>query len=255
MRAALYGRVSTLEQEPENQLIELRRYALARDWSVVEYVDRGSAAPRTSARPSIAWWPMRSGGDSMSSSCGALIASAGICATWSLCWKSYSTSGWRLCRSAKGSTATSPAGRLQLHILAALAEFERARIAERVRAGLARALAQGTRLGRPNRQVASLGAVAGLSVRAAARKLGVSPLRPSGGCLTKPCRRSGSQTVENVRHSSGQLDLPTVSTNICFVNQLADSARRQLSCEWSSCDYEDPLQVVEPPAIPGRQTT
>ena len=44
---------------------------------------------------------------------------------------------------------TTPAGRLQLHILAALAEFERSRIAERVQAGLARARKQGKYLGRP----------------------------------------------------------------------------------------------------------
>ncbi len=30
MKAALYARVSTLDQEPENQLVELRRYAVAR---------------------------------------------------------------------------------------------------------------------------------------------------------------------------------------------------------------------------------
>jgi hypothetical protein len=46
----------------------------------------------------------------------------------------------------EGIDATTPAGKLQLHILAALAEFERARIAERVRAGLARARAAGRRL-------------------------------------------------------------------------------------------------------------
>ena len=41
----------------------------------------------------------------------------------------------------EGIDLQTPAGRLQLHILAALAEFERARIAERVSAGLARAKA------------------------------------------------------------------------------------------------------------------
>jgi DNA invertase Pin-like site-specific DNA recombinase len=39
----------------------------------------------------------------------------------------------------EGIDCTTPAGKLQLHILAALAEFERARIQERFRAGLARA--------------------------------------------------------------------------------------------------------------------
>ena len=50
---------------------------------------------------------------------------------------------------AEGIDATTPAGKLQLHILAAIAEFERGRIQERVMAGLARARAQGKRLGRP----------------------------------------------------------------------------------------------------------
>ena len=69
-----------------------------------------------------------------------------------------------------------PAGKLQMHILGAIAECERARIAERVRAGLARAQAQGRRLGRPKRVVGEtvLAPVRGLSVRQAAARLGVS---------------------------------------------------------------------------------
>ena len=76
----------------------------------------------------------------------------------------------------EGIDATTPDGKLQLHILGAIAEFERARIAERVRAGLLRARAQGTRLGRPRHVVleSRLAPVRGLSVRQAAAKLGVS---------------------------------------------------------------------------------
>jgi len=44
---------------------------------------------------------------------------------------------------AEGIDATTPAGRLQMQILGAIAEFERARIVERVRLGLARARASG----------------------------------------------------------------------------------------------------------------
>jgi len=44
---------------------------------------------------------------------------------------------------------TTAAGRLMLHVLGALAEFERAIIRERVRSGIARAREQGTRSGRP----------------------------------------------------------------------------------------------------------
>ena len=76
----------------------------------------------------------------------------------------------------EGIDCTTPAGKLQLHILAALAEFERERIRERVLAGLARVRASGRRLGRP-RQPVPLGrveAVRHLSIAAAARLLGVS---------------------------------------------------------------------------------
>ena len=52
----------------------------------------------------------------------------------------------------EGIDATTPAGRLQLHVLGAIAEFERERIKERVLAGLQRARKQGKRLGRPPRQ-------------------------------------------------------------------------------------------------------
>src|SRR5207253_408998 len=48
----------------------------------------------------------------------------------------------------EGIDATTPAGKLQMHVLGAISEFERGRIVERVRAGLARAKAQGKRLGR-----------------------------------------------------------------------------------------------------------
>lgn len=73
----------------------------------------------------------------------------------------------------EGIDCTTPAGKLQLHILAALAEFERERIRERVMAGLQRAKAQGKRLGRPRASSARV-AVPGGTVRAAAKVWGVS---------------------------------------------------------------------------------
>ena len=76
----------------------------------------------------------------------------------------------------EGIDCTTPAGKLQLHILAALAEFERERIKERVIAGMARAKAQGKHVGRPSNRLtaADLAAVTHLSVREAASHLGVS---------------------------------------------------------------------------------
>src|ERR671923_195938 len=67
----------------------------------------------------------------------------------------------------------SASGRLMLHLLSALAEFERSRIAERVKAGLQRARAQGKRLGRPRKTPATI-EVPGGSIREAARAWGVS---------------------------------------------------------------------------------
>ena len=40
-RAAVYVRVSTHDQEVENQLGELRKYVEARGWEAREYVDEG----------------------------------------------------------------------------------------------------------------------------------------------------------------------------------------------------------------------
>ena len=176
MRAAIYARVSTLDQEPENQLAELRRYVEARSWEACEYVDEGvsGALEHRPALDELVRDAKRRRFDVL------------------VCWRLD-----RLGRSLKhlvtlldelhelgvafvslgeGIDCTTPAGRLQLHILAALAQFERERIAERVRAGLARVRREGRRLGRPPVQMSrdAVESVRGLPVREAARRLGVS---------------------------------------------------------------------------------
>src|SRR5256712_3243399 len=52
MRCAIYARVSSLDQEPENQLQELRQYVGARGWQAVEYVDRGVSGAKD-RRPAL----------------------------------------------------------------------------------------------------------------------------------------------------------------------------------------------------------
>jgi DNA invertase Pin-like site-specific DNA recombinase len=74
---------------------------------------------------------------------------------------------------AEGIDATTPAGRLQLHVLGAIAEFERERIRERVLAGLVRARKEGRRLGRPRRTAPAID-VPGGSVCSAAAAWSVS---------------------------------------------------------------------------------
>jgi DNA invertase Pin-like site-specific DNA recombinase len=87
---------------------------------------------------------------------------------------------------------TTPAGRLLFHVLAAISEFERDLIRDRVLAGLKRARAQGVRLGRPRAPVDLGRAVAmraeGKSMRAVARALGVSPMAVSRALADLPAR-------------------------------------------------------------------
>ncbi len=49
----------------------------------------------------------------------------------------------------RGLDTTTPAGKAMFQMMGVFAEFERAMIQERVRAGLARARSEGKRLGRP----------------------------------------------------------------------------------------------------------
>ena len=176
MRAAIYARVSTFDQEPENQLQELRRYVSAREWTAVEYADRGVSGAKDK-RPAL----------------DALIRDAKRRRFDVLiCWRldrlgrhlrhlillldELSALGIAFVSLAEGIDATTPAGRLQLHVLGAIAEFERARIAERVRLGMRRAKSEGRHLGRRRRAVSDdeIGAVSHLSLRKASELLGVS---------------------------------------------------------------------------------
>lgn len=176
LRAAIYARVSTFDQEPENQLAELRRYVEARGWSAREYVDCGVSGTKD----------RRVGLDQL------VVDARRRHIDVLVCWRldrlgrnlrhlillldDLQAVGVAFVSLSEGIDATTPAGKLQLHILGAIAEFERGRIVERVKAGLARAKAQGKRFGRPKVIPCAdrLAAVRGLSVRDAAARLGVS---------------------------------------------------------------------------------
>ncbi len=173
MRAAIYARVSTFDQEPENQLAEVRRYVNARGWSAVEHVDRGISGAKD-RRPAL---------DEMLRD--ARRRRFDVVVVWRLdrlgrnlrhlvvLLEELQALGVAFVSLNEGIDATTPAGKLQMHILGAIAEFERARMAERVKAGLQRARAQGKRLGRPRLSPATV-VVPGGSVREAARVWGVS---------------------------------------------------------------------------------
>ena len=189
MRVAAYARVSTADQTCENQLLELRQYCTARGWPApVEYVDTGVSGSKD-RRPAL---------DTLITDARRRRFDVLVC--WRLdrlgrnlrhlvsLLDDLEALGVAFVSLGEGIDCTTPAGKLQLHILAALAEFERARIAERVRAGLQRARAQGKRLGRPRARPATI-PIPGGSVRAAAVLWGVSKStaarRIGGGERTK----------------------------------------------------------------------
>ncbi len=179
MKAAIYARVSTATngQSPEMQLRELRQFAEARGWTVVEeYVDAGISGAKDS-RPSF----------------NRLMADASrrrfdVVAVWK--FDRFARSVSHLLRALEQFTAlgiafvslseqldtTTPAGKLVFTVLGAVAELERSLIAERVRAGLRNARAKGKRLGRPRVKVdaAKIGRLhaQGRSIREIASELG-----------------------------------------------------------------------------------
>jgi DNA invertase Pin-like site-specific DNA recombinase len=150
-RYALYARVSTRDkdQDPELQLQPMRDYAAARDWQVTEYVDRAAAGDMAGRKE----WA-RLLGDVRQRRIDHVIA-------WKLdrpfrstlhCLRTLEEFDHRAvgfsCLTQDIDT-TSPTGRLLLTILAAVAEFERGLISERVREGMVNARRKGARIGRP----------------------------------------------------------------------------------------------------------
>src|SRR6476661_6420269 len=157
-RVALYARVSTLhgQQDPEMQLSELREYATRRALSIhEEYVDQGVSGSKES-RPAL----------------NRLMADAQECRFDAiLVWEidRFGRSLKHLVNSLADLSAygiafislrdnldlSTPSGRLMFQIIGAMAEFERALIQERVKAGLRNARAKGKRVGRPRVEVDS----------------------------------------------------------------------------------------------------
>jgi DNA invertase Pin-like site-specific DNA recombinase len=162
-RIALYARVSTLNnQDPEMQLSELREYARRRGLQIVEeFIDQGVSGCKES-RPAlnrlmadacrrrfdaILVWKIDRFGRSLKHLVNALAELAAL--------------GVAFISLRDNLDLSTPSGRLMFQIIGAMAEFERALIQERVRAGLRNARAKGKRLGRPRvvvdaSQIASL---------------------------------------------------------------------------------------------------
>jgi len=174
MRAALYCRVSTLDQHPETQLLDLQQLASQRGFEVVKaYTDHGISGTRV-RRPGL---------DQMLAD--ARRARFEVLLVWSCDRIARSTRHLlevldELIRlqiqfvSFREALDTSGAlGRAVTVIIGAIAELERSLIVERVRAGMRRARLEGRHIGRKPLQLDSTAIIGdrarGLSLRQIAK--------------------------------------------------------------------------------------
>jgi DNA invertase Pin-like site-specific DNA recombinase len=178
-RAALYIRVSTLDQHPETQLHELRQFASQRGFEIVdEYTDHGISGTKA-RRPAL----------------DRLLTDAhrrrfDVVLVWSCDRLARSTKhflqvldelndlGIQFLSQREAIDTDGPLGRAIVVIVSAVAELERSLIVERVRAGMRRAKLDGRRIGRAPLDVDRIAIVrdrrTGLSLTRVAKKHGVS---------------------------------------------------------------------------------
>ena len=150
-KIAIYARVSTLTgQNPELQLAEIREYASHRGWAVFsEYCDLGVSGSKES-RPelnrmlkdahlrrfdAIVVWKL----DRLGRSLKHLVTTIEDLAAYGVSFVALRDN----------LDLSTPTGRLMMHVIGAMAEFERELIRERVNAGIASAKRRGVRFGRP----------------------------------------------------------------------------------------------------------
>ena len=150
-RVALYARVSTLDkgQDPETQLVQLRGYAQARNFEVItEFIDyaSGTTEDRTQYKLMMAAAKKRKIDvvlvwryDRFARSTQALVNAL----------KEFQSLGIDFISYQENIDTTTPTGELIFHVMASLAQFESSLTSQRVKAGMARAKAQGKHIARP----------------------------------------------------------------------------------------------------------
>jgi DNA invertase Pin-like site-specific DNA recombinase len=194
-RVALYLRVSTSGQTVENQRRELEAIAERHGWTVVAvFKDEGISGTKGRDK--------RPGFDQLC--CGIARRDFDQVAVWSVDRLGRSlqdlvgllgelhAKGVDLYLHQQGIDTSTPAGKAMFQMLGVFAEFERAMIVERVRAGLARAKAQGKRLGRPS----------GMTI---AKERKIHQMLAVGTGVVKIGRqlRVGTATVQRMKHQAG----------------------------------------------------
>ena len=178
-RAALYLRVSTLDQHPETQAHELRQFAALRGYDIVdEYLDHGVSGTKV-RRPAL---------DKLLRDAHRRRFDAVL--VWSCDRLARSTKhflqvlddlselGIQFLSQRESIDTEGPLGRAIVVIISAIAELERSLIVERVRAGMRRAKLEGRRIGRAplavDRTAVVRDRVGGMSLTATAKKHGLS---------------------------------------------------------------------------------
>ena len=148
-RVIIYARVSTREQNVDMQLIDLRAYALARGLDITkEYIDYASGSKndrenymklfddvRKRKTEVVLVWKF----DRFARSTKELINAL----------EDFKDLGVDFISFKENIDTSTPAGKILFTMISAFAEFERAIITERVRAGMEKAKAKGKILGRP----------------------------------------------------------------------------------------------------------
>ena len=180
-RVALYVRVSTDGQSVDNQRLELEAVAARHGWEIVSvHADRGiSGAKAREERPGFdALWKA------------ITRREIDMVAAWSVDRLGRSlqdlvnflaelrAKGVDLYLHQQGLDTSTPSGKAMFQMMGVFAEFERAMIQERIRAGLKRARAQGKTLGRPKVGPKVEAAVrasreTGKGIKSIARELGI----------------------------------------------------------------------------------
>jgi DNA invertase Pin-like site-specific DNA recombinase len=208
MRVALYARVSTADkQDLSAQLAELKRYVVARGWTVgAVYTDYLSGAR-----------PDRPGYQALRAACRRRVVDAVVVTRldrFSRSLKELLTAleelrvlGVDFVSLHETLDTTTAAGRMMLHIVGAFAEFERELIRERVRMGLAHARARGRRLGRP--RVVDQAQVWALRRQGLSYSRIAAQLRASRTAVIRACQRwcenPVASTVSNPAPDAGLL--------------------------------------------------
>lgn len=213
IRAAIYARVSTTDQNPEAQLQELREYIVRRGFILhKEYVDyvTGDFHKRSQKkkRKDVAYQELMSAVSKRQIDCVVVWKYDRFARSLPVLLESleqFNKLGVDFISYTQNIDTTTAMGRLFYTIVGAFSEFEREMIVERVKAGLANAKAKGVKLGRPERDPSSAERIIALkqegwSLRQIAKKEGLS-----GPGVLKILRRNQGTLQQEIVSSTSSM--------------------------------------------------